>query len=416
MTNNLFPNFSNYGYQVTRELGQNRAGGRVTYLATEINTDHSVVVKQFQFARTSASWSEYSAYDREIQVLRGLEHPSIPRYLDSFQTPVGFCMVQEYKDAPSLATKRQWKPQQIKQIAIGVLEILHYLQSQIPPIIHRDLKPENILVDNRMNVYLVDFGFARTGGGEVAVSSVVKGTLGFMPPEQMFNRQLTVASDLYSLGATLICLLTGTTSTEFGSLIDDRGRINFQQRVPQLSQPLISWLQKMVEPNFHDRYASAEEALDALVPLEVLRPIKIPKRVWVIIGLLATSMVIAIPITIKFFQPKLDPALPFNDNIKISTDPKYSDNLDRISIKSGRIYVTIDAAELTAQDYQGTCQMFNGQERLVAMGQSTLKASSSGLKAWCWYDFKTADEPGEWMFKFALDGKIVGQKQVTILP
>ena len=416
MTNNLFPNFSNYGYQVTRELGQNRAGGRVTYLATEINTGNSVVVKQFQFARTSASWSEYSAYDREIQVLRGLEHPSIPRYLDSFQTPAGFCMVQEYKNAPSLATKRQWKPQQIKQIAIAVLEILHYLQSQIPPIIHRDLKPENILVDNRLNVYLVDFGFARTGGGEVAVSSVVKGTLGFMPPEQMFNRQLTVASDLYSLGATLICLLTGTTSTEFGSLIDDRGRINFQQQVPQLSQPFINWLQKMVEPNFHDRYASAEEALDALVPLEVLRPIKIPKRVWGIVGLLATSLVIGIPISINFFQPKLEPELPFNDNIKISTDPKSSDNLDNLSINYGRIYFTIDATELTVQDYQGTCQMFDGQERLVAMGQGNIEASSSGLKAWCWYDFQKADKPGEWMFKFALDGKIVGQKQVTILP
>ena len=417
MTNNLFPNFSNYGYQVTRELGQNRAGGRVTYLATEINTGNSVVVKQFQFARTSASWSEYSAYDREIQVLRGLEHPSIPRYLDSFQTPAGFCMVQEYKDAPSLATKHQWKPQQIKQIAIAVLEILHYLQSQIPPIIHRDLKPENILVDNRLNVYLVDFGFARTGGGEVAVSSVVKGTLGFMPPEQMFNRQLTVASDLYSLGATLICLLTGTTSTEFGSLIDDRGRINFQQQVPQLSQPFINWLQKMVEPNFHDRYASAEEALDALVPLEVLRPIKIPKRVWGIVGLLVTSLAIVIPISIKFLQPKLDTALAFSDdNIKISTDPKSSDNLDNLSINYGRIYFTIDATELTVQDYQGTCQMFDGQERLVAMGQGNIEASSSGLKAWCWYDFQKADKPGEWMFKFALDGKIVGQKQVTILP
>ena len=51
----------------------------------------------------------------------------------------------------------------------------------------------------------MDFGFARIGDGEVGVSSVVKGTLGFMPPEQIFNRQLTEASDLYGLGMTLIC-------------------------------------------------------------------------------------------------------------------------------------------------------------------------------------------------------------------
>ena len=60
--------------------------------------------------------------------------------------------------------------------------------------------------------------------------------------------------------------------------------------------------------------------------------------------------------------------------------------------------------------------MFDGKEQLVAMGQSMLKTSSSGLKAWCWYDFQKTDQAGEWMFKFALDSQVVGQKQVTILP
>ena len=91
---NDFHDFSNYGYQITRELGNNRAGGRVTYLATEINTKRSVVVKQFQFAQTGANWAEYQAYEKEIQILRALDNPNIPRYLDSFQTSSGFCMVQ----------------------------------------------------------------------------------------------------------------------------------------------------------------------------------------------------------------------------------------------------------------------------------------------------------------------------------
>ncbi|NES93477.1 MAG: protein kinase [Okeania sp. SIO2B9] len=139
MTN--YPNFSNYGYQIIKELGHNRAGGRVTYLATEINTQKTVVVKQFQFATTGAHWSEYQAYEREVQVLKTLDHPNIPHYLDSFQTPSGFCMVQEYKNAISLAnlaTSQKWQPQQIKQIAISVLEILKYLQNRIPAVIHRE--------------------------------------------------------------------------------------------------------------------------------------------------------------------------------------------------------------------------------------------------------------------------------------
>lgn len=122
----------------------------------------------------------------------------------------------------------------------------------------------------QIKVYLVDFGFARMGGGDVGASSVVKGTLGFMPPEQLFNRQLTKASDLYSLGATLICLLTKTKSTEIGNLIDKDYRINFKPLVPKLSRQFIDWLSKMTAPSLQERYPNAVAALTALKPINVL--------------------------------------------------------------------------------------------------------------------------------------------------
>lgn len=365
---NAFPDFSNYGYQITRELGHNRAGGRVTYLATEINTERSVVVKQFQFAQTGANWAQYQACEQEIQILRKLDLPSIPGYLDSFPTASGFCMVQEYKNANSLATLRQLTPQKTKQIAISVLEILKYLQNRVPPVIHRDLKPENILVDDRLNVSLVDFGFARIGGGEVAASSVVKGTLGFMPPEQMFNRQLTVASDLYSLGATLICLLIGINSTEIGSLMDDTGRINFKNRLPQLTPEFLDWLQKMVEPNFKHRYASADAALNALIALDVVRRPKKLKLPLISLGsVIATAAVFSL-FFLKVSEDKkvvkiaqqtseqkhkkvVEPAEPeiIKPKLKPVTEVKSSTHLeswnvhDRVSIKRNKkFYFTVN--------------------------------------------------------------------------
>lgn len=268
---NDFPNFSSYGYEVKGELGYNRAGGRVTYLALEIKTQQQVVIKQFQFAKTTSQWSDYDAYKREIQVLQGLNHPGIPHYLDDFETLDSLCMVQEYKDAPSLAEIRSFTPEQIKKIAVSALEILVYLQSRIPPIIHRDIKPENILVDDKINVYLIDFGFAHVGEGDVAMSSMVKGTMGFMPPEQLFNRQLAEASDLYSLGATLICLVSGTKSISIGNLVDEAYRINFRHLVPKFSLRWINWLQKMVEPQLKDRYSNATVALEELRPIYVIR-------------------------------------------------------------------------------------------------------------------------------------------------
>lgn len=268
---NNFIDLSSHGYQIVRELGHNRSGGRITYLATNLKTQQPAVIKQFQFAQVNTSWSDYDAYEREIQVLRGLNHPGIPRYLDSFQTKDGFCMVQEYKNAPSLTIPRSFDPDEIKKIAVGVLEILVYLQNRLPVVIHRDVKPENILVDDEINVFLVDFGLARIGEGEVAMSSVAKGTLGFMPPEQLFNRHLSEASDLYGLGTTLICLLTGTKSTEISQLIDEDYRLNFKHLVPKLSLRWIDWLQEMVELKPKDRYPNALAALAAIQPIYVIR-------------------------------------------------------------------------------------------------------------------------------------------------
>lgn len=261
---NQFPNFSEYGYEAIAELSQNRVGGRVTYLAIDQADNQKVVIKQFQFAKTSSTWNDYDAYEREIQTLKGLKHPGIPSYLNSFHTDDGFCMVQEYKHASSLSEPRSFAPDQIRQIAIAALNILVYLQNRVPPVIHRDIKPENILVDEEMNVYLVDFGFARVGHGEVGVSSVVKGTLGFMPPEQLFNRQLTEASDLYSLGITLICLLTATRSNDVGKLIDITYQVDFKHLTSKISPRWVRWLEKMVEPRIQQRYANAAEALSAL--------------------------------------------------------------------------------------------------------------------------------------------------------
>lgn len=203
--------------------------------------------------------------------MQGLSHPGIPCYLDSFQTDDGFCMVQEYKPARSLGVPRSFHFNEIQKIAIDLLKILIYLQSRVPAVIHRDIKPENILVDEQLNVYLVDFGFAHIGDGEVGISSVVKGTLGFMPPEQLFNRQLTEASDLYGVGVTLICLLTGTKSVDVGNLVDITYRVNFRHLVPKLSMSWMNWLEKLAEPRVKDRFPNAAAALEA-IPAHEMRP------------------------------------------------------------------------------------------------------------------------------------------------
>lgn len=266
---NQKPDFSHLGYKINKQLGRNRFGGRITHLAEVENSKNQVVIKEFRFADVGTDWSGFKAYEREIEVLKQLNHPRIPSYLTSFETPQGFCLVQEYKDAPSLAVENKWTPQQVKQIAISVLEILVYLQQRNPQIIHRDIKPENILVDKNLNAYLVDFGFAKIHNGEIALSSVASGTRGFIPPEEYFGRDLTEASDLYSLGVTLICLLSGTRSVNVSKLIDDEYRFDFKSLPSDLNPLFVQWLRKMVEPNIKNRFANAAVALEALKLISV---------------------------------------------------------------------------------------------------------------------------------------------------
>ncbi|WP_088240534.1 hypothetical protein [Calothrix rhizosoleniae] len=56
-----YPDFSSNGYEVERELGKNLTGGRITYLAKDINTGKTVVIKQFQFAQAMGTWRDYDA-------------------------------------------------------------------------------------------------------------------------------------------------------------------------------------------------------------------------------------------------------------------------------------------------------------------------------------------------------------------
>jgi ankyrin repeat protein len=258
-------------YQIVKELGRHPEGRRVTSLGidTSVNPPVKVVLKEFCFAQQDANCPGFKAYQKEIAVLRSLNHPRVPSYKDSFETPAGFCLVQEYKEASSLDKVRIFKAKDIKQIAVAVLEILVALQGRVPPVIHLNIKPENILIDKQKKVYLTDFGLSRLGKEKNAPSSSCAGTIGFMSPEQVFDRPLSKGADIYSLGATLITLVSKTRSKDIGNLIADNNGFDLKGVAPQLNPLFMRWLKKMVEPNVKHRFPNAEAALKALQPISL---------------------------------------------------------------------------------------------------------------------------------------------------
>jgi serine/threonine protein kinase len=255
-------------YQIHEQLSSK--AGRQTFLAQDLQSQDLVIIKVLRFG-VSFQWDDLKLFEREASTLRNLAHPAIPQYLDYFELDLadlrGFALVQTYLPAPSLETVvregRSFSEQDVTEIADRLLSILTYLHEQNPPVIHRDIKPSNILLSNRSahsvgDVYLVDFGSVQTSANKDGGTITIVGSYGYMPLEQ-FGGQTRAASDLYSLGMTLIYLLTGRHPAE---LIGTNGEIRFDRS--NLSDLFSRWLDKLIQPHLDKRFDSAKLAQTTL--------------------------------------------------------------------------------------------------------------------------------------------------------
>ena len=259
-------------YLIKEKLSQK--AGRQTFLAFDPVTSKQVIVKILQFDNLF-KWDDLKLFEREAKTLKNLNHPAIPKYLDYFEVDTdlirGFALVQSYIDAPNLEKViqqgRKFTETELIELAQKLLEILDYLHSYHPPIIHRDIKPSNILISGRTGnsigeLYLVDFGSVQTAASKEEGTITIVGSYGYIPLEQ-FGGQTTTASDLYSLGMTLIYVITGVHPAE---LPQHNGRVRFSNS--QIGRGLQRWLLKITEPYLDKRFNSVKSAQAGLLAKE----------------------------------------------------------------------------------------------------------------------------------------------------
>lgn len=283
-------------YQILSVLGKGGIG--TTYEARNLANDTTVALKAISL-RQLKDPKQLDLLEREVEVLQKLDRPGIPRYLDYFEVDSEsdrvFYLVQELAPGKNLdrLVKEGWRATEteIKNIARQVLQILEYLHGFTPPIIHRDIKPHNLVRSPEGKIFLVDFGavqnayYSTLAGGRTTV-----GTFGYMPLEQA-GGQAVPASDLYSLGATLVFLLTHRSP---GELSSDGLTLDFRSRV-EVSEGFADWLEQLVEPDVEERFASAREALTALQNPRVMDDKRLAKRrglTWLGLGIFSLTGVL----------------------------------------------------------------------------------------------------------------------------
>jgi serine/threonine protein kinase len=266
-------------YRIVQQIGQGGFGR--TYLCEDLNRfNEPCVLKEFapQVHGTTALDKAKRLFEREANVLYKLQHPQIPKFRELFQMTTaggGLFLVQDYVAGHTyryalnsrLQQGQTFKEDEVRRLLVNILPVLEYTHSL--GVIHRDIAPDNLIMRSSDGMpVLIDFG----GVKQIAVNAEIQamgntegltrlGKVGYAPSEQMQRGVVSPHSDLYSLAATCLVLLTGQEPT---SLLDPQTMKWKWRQAIQLSPDLAGAFDRMLEPQPADRFPAATEVLRAL--------------------------------------------------------------------------------------------------------------------------------------------------------
>ncbi len=272
----------NNRYKIVKVLGSGGFG--ITYKGEDISTGLEVAIKEFfPYGSTrnnkalvppyNVSKADFNKSKRrfleEAQLLKSFNDPRIVKVYDYFEENNTAYYVMELIDGESLEEilRRKGKLserealQYIKQVC-EALEIVHNRSY-----LHRDIKPSNIMVRKNGGIVLIDFGSARLFYADKTVSQSIIITPGFAPPEQYIRRAKRGPQlDIYSVGATLYYLLTGSAPPDSISLMQDIADLpsvrKFNPSVSERTEKAIRWAMSI---KVEDRPRTVREFLDFLL-------------------------------------------------------------------------------------------------------------------------------------------------------
>lgn len=250
-------------YEILKMIGQ--GGMSKVYLAMDRRLNKQWAIKEVtKNDRDRNNVHVVQSAMAEANMLKRLDHPSLPRIVDIIEDSQKIYVVMDYVEGESLdKVLNLYGAQSQEQVidwAKQLCGVLNYLHSSNPPIIYRDMKPANVVLQPRGNIKLLDFGIAREYKDQKIEDTVSLGTKGYAAPEQFGGKgQTDVRTDIYCLGVTLYHLVTGRNPCE-----PPYELYPIRQWNPNLSGGFERIIQKCTQLNPVDRYQSCAELIYAL--------------------------------------------------------------------------------------------------------------------------------------------------------
>ncbi len=257
-----------------------RGGFGRTYFALDVDRLNSrCVIKQFapQTQGTKSFLKAVQLFEQEAVRLHELgEHPQIPTLLAYFEQNKYLYLVQQMIQGRTLhqemAAQAVYSEGSIRQLLADLLPVLQFIHEQ--GVIHRDITPSNIIRRQAdQKPVLIDFGVAKQFSEAIRYEQGTRiGTEGYAPIEQLRSGQAYPSSDLYSLGATCLHLVTGCKPEDLYS--PREGRWLWQEYLAKqnrtLHPGLAELLNAMTQDLVSERYQTAQDVLNDLQRLPKL--------------------------------------------------------------------------------------------------------------------------------------------------
>jgi serine/threonine-protein kinase len=265
MTNDVTPGQTLDGRFYIEEI-ISRSGMGSIYKAKDLQYDETVAIK-IPYMQLEADAASFSRFQREAEIGKILNHPNILRFVQVPEQSRPYIVMEFLEGKPLSQVMVDVRPLPIEdavQIASKVCGALAHMHEN--KIIHRDLKPQNIMICKDGSLRIIDFGIAKAAELRritFAGFSPTLGTPDYMAPEQVKGQRGDERTDIYSLGAVLYEMVTGSVPFDGPNpFIVMNSRITGdpvapRDRNPEISPELEEIILHAMEREPHRRYASA---------------------------------------------------------------------------------------------------------------------------------------------------------------